>query len=75
MVLLPDYFRGDSIDPTKIPTEKVGEFVRKVTKWESLKSDWLNKIKPYAESHGAKTFGAVGNEQTFLWNFNHRSNL
>ena len=25
-----------------------------------LKGDWENKIKPYSEKHGAKTFGAVG---------------
>ena len=25
-----------------------------------MKGDWENKIKPYAEKYGAKTFGAVG---------------
>ena len=25
-----------------------------------MKGDWENKIKPYSEKHGAKTFGAVG---------------
>ena len=57
MVLIPDYFRGGSQHPRE---PGVPEFLKKHTQWENLKQDYLEKIKPYAIKHGAKTFSSVG---------------
>jgi hypothetical protein len=61
MVIIPDYFRGEMINPINKPREEIVEFVKKQTQWDDkLKQDWEEKIKPYALEHGAKTFGAIG---------------
>lgn len=61
MVILPDYFRGKMIDPHKEPMEDVIAFTRTHFNWAGkMKEDWEKKVKPYAEKHGAKTFGAIG---------------
>lgn len=60
MVVLPDYYRGKMIDPRKEGREKLMEFVKIETDWENkLKKDW-DTVRSYAESHGAKSFGAIG---------------
>ena len=62
MVIIPDYFRGEMINPMTKPREEIVEFVKKQSQWEGhLKLDWEEKIQPYALKHGAKTFGAIGN--------------
>ena len=62
MVIIPDYFRGEMINPMNKPREEIVDFVKKQTQWDGkLKQDWEEKIQPYALKHGAKTFGAIGN--------------
>ncbi len=57
MVLIPDYFRGRSQNPTSPGTM---EFIKDVSQWSKLKLDWEERVLPYAKKHGAKTFGAMG---------------
>jgi len=57
LVIMPDFYRGDMCEPTEA---RIGTFIKEVTNWDKLKVDWEQKIKPYAEKHGAKTYGAVG---------------
>jgi len=59
LVIMPDFYRGDMCDPAAEP-DRIGGFIKDVTKWPSLKLDWEKKVKPYAEKHGAKTYGSVG---------------
>jgi len=59
MVILPDWFRGKMQDPAE-GREKTVAFIREQTQWDSLRRTWQEKIKPYADSHGAKTYGAIG---------------
>jgi len=67
MVILTDLFRGKMIDPFKVSTEKLVEFVKIETDWENkLKKDW-EAVRVYAEGHGAKTFGAIGNPKCTFW--------
>jgi hypothetical protein len=62
---MPDYYRGTFCDFGKVDMEGVGNFIKGTTKWETnLKVDWEKKIKPYAQKHGAETFGAIGKSQT-----------
>ena len=58
LVILPDFYRGEMRNP--FTDTDLLDFCKNVTQWDKLKSDWENKIKPYSEKHGAKTFGAVG---------------
>ena len=61
MVILPDYFTSNLIDPMASTREEILEFVKRETDWErTLKSTWETKIYPYAISNGAKTLGAIG---------------
>jgi hypothetical protein len=63
MVIIPDYFDGGMVNPMTSPREELVAFMKKQTDWEGkLKLDWEEKIRPYALEHGAKTFGAIGNE-------------
>ena len=57
LVIMPDFYRGDMCEPTEA---RIGTFIKDVTNWDKLKVDWEQKIKPYAEKHGAQTYGAVG---------------
>ena len=59
MVIIPDYYRGEMKDPTGFGPDVV-EFLKNQTNWAKLKADYEEKILPYAEKHGAKTFGAIG---------------
>ena len=59
LVIMPDFYRGDMCDPAAEP-DRIGGFIKDVTKWPSLKLDWEKKVKPYAEKNGAKTYGSVG---------------
>ena len=36
------------------------DFIKTRTMWQKLSSDWETKIKPFAEKHGAKRYGAIG---------------
>ena len=56
--MMPDFYRGEWCDPT---SDKTVQFLKDKTKWENLKVDWQTKVLPFAESKGAKTFGAIGN--------------
>ena len=47
-------------DPFNSPQEKVVEFLKAQSKWQNLKKDFDEVVRPYAESHGAKIFGAIG---------------
>jgi len=59
LVIIPDYYRnGDGRDPTK-DTDMV-QFIKEKTNWTKLQVDWKEKILPYAQKNGAKSFGAVG---------------
>ena len=61
MVILPDYFTSNLIDPMASTREEILEFVKRETNWEgTLKSAWESKICPYAINNGATTFGAIG---------------
>jgi len=58
MVIMPDFYRGEMCEPTE---ERIASFIKEKTQWQtSLKVDWEKKIRPYAEKHGAITFGGVG---------------
>merc|ERR1712200_261596 len=59
LVIMPDFYRGDMCDPAAEP-DRIGGYIKDVTKWPSLKLDWEKKVKPYAEKNGAKTYGSVG---------------
>ena len=59
MVILPDWYRGKLQDPAE-GMDKLGAFIKAETVWETIKADWDNKVRPYAERHGAKTYGAIG---------------
>ena len=61
MVIIPDYYAGKMINPMTSAREELVAFVKNETDWEAnLKATWETKIKPYAVNHGAKTFGAIG---------------
>ena len=63
MVIIPDYFRGKMVNPDTSTWEIILESVKEVSQWRpQLKEDWEKKILPYAKSHGAKTFGTIGNK-------------
>ncbi len=64
MVILPDWYRG-KMQGLDEGMEKVFTFIKEQTNWDALKRDWLEKIKPYAQRHGAKTYGTIG-ETRFL---------
>jgi len=55
-VIMPDYFRGTWIAP---PAPGTREFLVNQSNITKLMSDW-EKVKAYAESHGAEHFGAIG---------------
>jgi len=58
-VLIPDYYRkGEGRNP--FVDKDLMEFIKARTIWDNLQKDWLEKIRPYAEKHGAKRFGAIG---------------
>lgn len=58
MVIMPDFYRnGEWCDPT---SSKTAQFLTEKSKWDIMKSDWEAKILPFAESKGAKIFGAIG---------------
>ncbi len=57
LVLLPDYFREKPVEPTD-PT--IMDFVKEKTQWDDLRKDWEEAIVPYANKHGAKAFGVIG---------------
>jgi len=40
--------------------DKVIAFIKDETDWDQMLKIWQEKIKPYAESHGAKTYGSIG---------------
>lgn len=61
-VIMPDYFRGDWMDPTA-PTftyPKMVEFVKRTTTWSGVLESDCKKVLSYAKQHGAERFGAVG---------------
>jgi len=58
LVILPDFFRGDS----KANYEGVAgppEFVKKVT-WDKVNADLTEQVYPYLERKGAKSIGIIG---------------
>ena len=57
LVLLPDYFRGQSAPAN--PADRM-TFLKNVSQWSRIKADWQEKLKPYAEKHGATSFGTIG---------------
>lgn len=57
MVVMPDYFRGKSQDPT-LPGAK--DFLMEETQWPKLKKDIESHVLPWAKEQGAKIFGAIG---------------
>jgi len=58
MVILPDFFRGDWRD---IADPDLEEWIVKQTDWAGQRQfEWVEQLLPYARSHGAETFGAVG---------------
>jgi len=59
MVILPDYFRGDSLDFRTEP-QRAPEFFNKTTQWSKLKNDIEDIILPFAKNRGAETFGTLG---------------
>ena len=68
MVIIPDWYRGTFNDPSQGGT---AEFLKTHSNKDNIKSDWKNKICPYAKRHGAKVYGAVGEKSTenfkLLW--------
>jgi len=59
LVIIPDYYRnGEGRDPAN--ATDVVDFIKTRTNWTKLQADWKEKILPYAQKHGAKSFGAVG---------------
>ena len=58
MVIIPDFYRGTFIDPSK--GGDVRGFIRDHTKLENLKRDWEKFICPYAMRLGARKFGVIG---------------
>lgn len=62
-VIMPDYYRGTWIDPRA--GGDVRKFILDQSQWKDgkLKSDVEEKVIPYAEKNGAKTFGTIG----FCW--------
>jgi len=74
MVILPDYLKGQWIDPEQSTPEELINFVRRETQWEAvIKPHWEERIKPYAIEHGALTFGAIG--IPFSFNFSNASTI
>ena len=61
MVIMPDWYRGKLQDPADGIPELI-EFIKKETVWPDMLKQWNEIIKPYAEKHGAKTFGSIGKE-------------
>jgi dienelactone hydrolase len=57
-VIIPDYFRNGDFKSPRSPD--IGEFIKNKSNWSSLEKDWKETILPFAESHGAKRFGALG---------------
>jgi len=58
MVILPDFFRGESRDVT---APDLGVWLKEKSVWLGQRQkDWVEKILPYARAHGAEVFGAVG---------------
>ena len=57
MVLIPDYYRGTFMEPWK---PEAPDFIKEKTNWANLKNDWENKVRPYAQKHGARKFAAIG---------------
>jgi len=61
LVLIPDYYgNGEGKNPMSDPFPEIVEFIKPRTSWDKLSKDWHEKIRPYAEKHGAKRFGAIG---------------
>ena len=59
LVIMPDWYRGTLQDPADgIPP--LVEFIKRESQWEKLAKDWEEKVRPYAEKHGAKVFGTIG---------------
>ena len=57
-VLVVDYFRGDYVSP-RDPTFR--RHLAQQSDWEGrLLPDWQERVKPYAEGHGCKVYGAHG---------------
>lgn len=63
MVVMPDYFRGKSQDPT-LPGAK--DFLMEETQWPKLKKDIESHVLPWAKEQGAKIFGAIGKIREYL---------
>jgi dienelactone hydrolase len=62
-VILPDYYRGKVFDPAWLAAEdksKLVEFIKNETNAAAFKELWTKTLRPYAEKHGAKTYGAIG---------------
>ena len=60
MTLIPDYYRGTFVDPSKTPRDQTVQFLKDKSDWDGyLKDDWLN-VKDYAKRQGCKTFGGIG---------------
>ena len=61
MVIMPDWYRGKLQGPVE-GMEKLALFIKAETNWEAIKADFQKKVRPYAEKHGAKVFGAIGEQ-------------
>merc|ERR1712179_16702 len=58
MVIMPDFFRGESRDVT---SPDLGEWLKLQSDWLGHRqSDWVETVLPYARSHGAEIFGVAG---------------
>jgi len=58
MVILPDFFRGES---REVSSPDLGDWLKGQSNWNGQRrAEWVEKILPYARQHGAETFGAVG---------------
>ena len=63
-VVVPDYFRGDYRGPQE---PGFRNYLRDMSDWDGqLKGDWEDKVRPYAEGHGCKVYGAHGEEHTIM---------
>lgn len=60
MVIMPDFYRGVFKDPSDPAPPTTPDFLKDHTKWDSLKEDTEKRVLPYAEKHGAETYGAIG---------------
>ena len=58
-MVVPDHYRG-KMQTLEHGMDKVVEFIKAETDWAKIKAEFEATVRPYAERHGAKVFGTIG---------------